>query len=293
MNICECKNRNNLRGYRWVPFNVFCTLYSVHYSLLAMDLIFKQSELKYLDDVMPEAFKKEREAEENRQLELLRQMEQSQKQQLAGSIQFNLPDGQEVHVDIETQAHAKGGDVVTATGGDHQNSRRPQVQITDELVPIEDDDPFDTGEDHNALIGPIGSTKQSYSQEAKSTSTPRNTSCRAGATGVNSIGSADRCGGPSADMVLSVPVSCTVTFRSPSKSTEKTQQEPLQELFKTLTPTPNDINGAPTASTSRNNAESYTDVSASLQMSSLSNASASAAGASDSSNGELSLISAV
>ena len=60
-------------------------------------------------------------------------------------------------------------------------------------------------------------------------------------------------GSPSADMVVSMPISCTVTFRAPTNSSaSKSQQVPLQSLFVA----PNGGSGAPVAATNQTNVTS-------------------------------------
>ena len=86
-----------------------------------MDLIFKQTELRFLDDVTPEALKKEREDQEKRRRKKYQQQHideqelQHELQQKLAGIKINLPDGQEMQIDL-----AGDGSVGVCTEGDEE-----------------------------------------------------------------------------------------------------------------------------------------------------------------------------
>ena len=123
-----------------------------------MDLIFKQTELRFLDDVTPEALKKEREDDEKRRRKKLHD-KQTQMQQLAGSIKINLPDGQEMQIELATEA----GEEAVGTAGEEngadetkpadQKGRRSdrRVQIADEIITHENEQ-SDVGDVNKPLI---------------------------------------------------------------------------------------------------------------------------------------------
>ena len=124
-----------------------------------MDLIFKQTELRFLDDVTPEALKKEREDDEKRRRKKLHD-EQTQMQQLAGSIKINLPDGQEMQIELATEAGEEAvGTAGEEDGADEPKSAdqkadrqsKPRVQIADEIITHENEQ-SDVGDVNKPLI---------------------------------------------------------------------------------------------------------------------------------------------
>ena len=132
-----------------------------------MDLIFKQTELRFLDDVTPEALKKEREDQEKRRRKKYQQQHideqelQHELQQKLAGIKINLPDGQEMQIDL-----AGDGVVGVCTEGDEEagveqppalsdQRSKPRVQIADELVTLENEQ-----HDENDVNKPLISVAQ-------------------------------------------------------------------------------------------------------------------------------------